>query len=40
VDLLNLTANDPPTQSDVQAFADKVDEALRHGARQLRSSER
>jgi len=34
VDLLNLNVTNPPQQSDVQAIADKVDEALRKGKRQ------
>jgi len=31
VDLLNLTANNPPTSDQVQTIVDKVDEVLRHG---------
>ena len=34
VDLLNMTATNPPTQDQVQAIADKVDEALRAEKRQ------
>jgi hypothetical protein len=28
VDLLNLTVSNPPTQAEVQAIADKIDETL------------
>ena len=34
LELLNLTANNPPTSDQLQAIADKVDEALRNGKRQ------